>query len=262
MLQINESTSSAVKGETLSDTIKTLDCYADAIVLRHPVVGSAAVAAAASPKPFLNAGDGTGEHPTQALLDLYTIRAELGRLDGLTVAMVGDLKNGRTVHSLVRVLMNFDVKYHFVAPPELGLPSYLVDELKAKGADITFHTTLEAATPLADVLYVTRVQKERFSSPDEYERLKHVYVITPSTMAAAKEKMVVMHPLPRVGEIEEAVDADPRAAYFRQMRYGLFVRMALLALVLGVPPERVLAEAATASSTTGGGAASAAAASS
>lgn len=248
VLQINESTSSAVKGETLSDSIKAMQCYADAVVLRHPQQGSAAIASAATPKPVLNAGDGTGEHPTQALLDAHTIRAELGgKLDGLTVTMVGDLKNGRTVHSLARLLSLFDVKLNYVAPAALSMPSYVVDEVGARlgpSAQASY-TTLEADVLAAtDVLYVTRVQKERFASAEEYERLKHAFIITPETLRSCKARMVVMHPLPRVGEIDEAVDADPRAAYFRQMQHGLHLRMALLALVLGVTEERLKAEAA------------------
>lgn len=232
-----------MKGETLSDTIKALQCYGDALVLRHPQQGAAATASAATTKPVLNAGDGVGEHPTQALLDFYTIVAELGRVEGLTVTMVGDLKHGRTVHSLARLLALFGATLHYVSPAELSMPSYVTEELAGRGVSQTAHTTLDAVIATTDVLYVTRVQKERFASAEEYERLKHVYIITPAVMAKAQAKMVVMHPLPRVGEIEEAVDADPRAAYFRQMQYGLYIRMALLALVLGVTKEQVAAAA-------------------
>lgn len=243
--RILQSTSSAVKGETLSDTAKCLGCYCDAVVLRHPVKGSAAEASSACPVPVLNAGDGVGEHPTQALLDVYTMRAELGKLEGLSVTLVGDLKNGRTVHSLSRLLSLWPgVTLTYVAPPELNMPEAVVKELQEAGVvQKTADALDDAIIAGTDVLYVTRVQKERFADPAEYERLKHVYVVSPSTLAAAKSRMIIMHPLPRVGEIAVEVDADPRAAYFRQMQYGLYVRMALLALVLGVPAAQVHAQA-------------------
>lgn len=225
--------SSVSKGESLPDTVRTLECYADVIVLRHPETGSAAVAAEAARKPIINAGDGIGEHPTQALLDLFTIKEELGRLDGLTVTMLGDLKYGRTVHSLAKLLALFDVKLNYVSPDILRMPTDLVSQLETKGVRQAEAAYLEDVLPETDVLYVTRVQKERFSDLDEYESVKNAYTITPETMARAKEKMALMHPLPRVGEIAPAVDADPRAAYFRQMEYGMYVRMALLAVVLG-----------------------------
>lgn len=225
--------SSVSKGESLPDTVRTLECYADVIVLRHHEKGAAAVAAEAARKPIINAGDGPGEHPTQALLDLFTIREELGRLDGLTVTMLGDLKYGRTVHSLSRLLALFGSTLHLVSPSQLKMPEALVSELKGKGTQLYEHDALEGVLPESDVLYVTRVQKERFEDLEVYEKLKHAFVITPDTMKRAKARMALMHPLPRVGEIEPAVDADPRAAYFRQMEYGLYVRMALLAMVLG-----------------------------
>ncbi len=225
--------SSVSKGESLPDTVRTLECYADVIVLRHHEVGAAAQAAEAARKPIINAGDGPGEHPTQALLDLFTIREELGRLDGLTVTMLGDLKFGRTVHSLSRLLSLFGATLHFVSPEQLRMPAKVTDELKARGISYTEHASLSAVLPETDVLYVTRVQKERFEDLALYESLKHAFIITPETMKLAKPKMALMHPLPRVGEISTDVDADPRAAYFRQMEYGLYVRMALLAMVLG-----------------------------
>jgi len=226
--------SSVAKGESLPDTVRTLGCYADVIVLRHPEVGSAALAAAHSQKPVINAGDGAGEHPTQALLDSFTIREELGRLDNLTVTMLGDLKYGRTVHSLARLLTQFNgIKLNYVSPEALRMPQEVMEEVKAKGLPQAGHAKLDPVLPETDVLYVTRVQKERFDDPAAYEQVKNAYVITPRVMAAAKKDMIVMHPLPRVTEISLEFDADPRAAYFRQMEYGLFVRMALLAMVLG-----------------------------
>ena len=234
VISINEVKYSSVsKGESLPDTVRTLECYADVIVLRHPEVGSAAIAAKAARKPVINAGDGIGEHPTQALLDAFTIREELGHLDGLTVTLLGDLKHGRTVHSLARLLSLYKVKLNFVAPDILHMPAELIDELKAKKIQQAEDTTLDTALPETDVLYVTRVQKERFADEAMYESVKGAYVIDPKVMKAAKERMIVMHPLPRVGEISTNFDDDPRAAYFRQMEYGLYVRMALLAMVLG-----------------------------
>ncbi len=234
VIPINEVKYSSVsKGESLADTVRTLECYADVIVLRHPEVGSAAIAANAAHKPVLNAGDGIGEHPTQALLDAFTIREEIGHLDGLTVTLLGDLKHGRTVHSLARLLSLYKVKLNYVAPDILRMPPELIDELKAKKIEQAEFTTLDQPLPETDVLYVTRVQKERFADEAVYESVKGAYVIDSKVMKAAKERMIVMHPLPRVGEISPEFDDDPRAAYFRQMEYGLYVRMALLAMVLG-----------------------------
>ena len=225
--------SSVAKGESLPDTVRTLDCYADVIVLRHPEVGASALAAQYARKPIINAGDGIGEHPTQALLDLFTIEEELGRLDDLTVTMLGDLKYGRTVHSLARLLSLFRGRLNYVSPDILRMPAELVAELNGRNVPQSEHSALEGVLADTDVLYVTRVQKERFEAPDEYEKVKGAYVITVATMRRAKEEMIVMHPLPRVGEIAMEVDDDPRAAYFRQMEYGLYIRMALLAMVLG-----------------------------
>jgi aspartate carbamoyltransferase len=234
VIPISEVTySSVAKGESLPDTIRTLECYADVVVIRHPEVGSAKLAAQYAKKPIINGGDGTGEHPTQALLDLFTIEEELGRVDGLTVTMLGDLKYGRTVHSLSRLLSTFVVRLNYVSPDILRMPPELIEELNAKGVSQKEFTSLEPVLAETDVLYVTRVQKERFENLDDYEKVKGVFIVTPETLEQAKDEMVVMHPLPRVGEISMEVDEDPRAAYFRQMEYGLYVRMALLAMVLG-----------------------------
>ncbi len=228
--------SSVAKGEDLDDMMATMECYADVIVLRHPETGSAALAAAACKRrPLINAGDGVGEHPTQALLDLFTIERELGRLEGLDVVLLGDLKHGRTVHSLARLLSLYGARLHFVSPDSLRMPSEIMSELRERSLEPREYSVLDEALPKADVLYVTRVQKERFASLDEYEAVNGAYVITPEVLAKAKPagEMVVMHPLPRVGEIAKSVDKDPRAAYHRQMEYGQYMRMALLALVLG-----------------------------
>lgn len=227
--------SSVSKGETLEDTVRTLAQYADCIVLRHPELGSAQKAAAALTPygvPLLNAGDGAGEHPTQALLDLFTIQQELGTLDGLTIAMVGDLRFGRTVHSLTQLLLGYDVKFRFVSPEILRMPLSITNMVRSAGKDYQETYSVQDVIGDVDVLYVTRVQKERFSDLQQYEELKNYYIVDESLMRQAKEKMVLMHPLPRVGEITAEVDNDPRAAYFRQVRNGLYIRMALLAAVL------------------------------
>ena len=234
VIPINEVKYSSVsKGESLPDTVRSLERYADVIVLRHPEVGASALAAQYASKPIINAGDGVGEHPTQALLDLFTIREELGVVDGLTVTMVGDLKYGRTVHSLSRLLSLFDIRLNLVSPDILQMPAEILSELEASKTPTTVLGTLGGVIGDTDVLYVTRVQKERFSDEASYEAVKGAFVITPETLSAAKERMIVMHPLPRVTEIAMEVDDDPRAAYFRQMEYGMYVRMALLAMVLG-----------------------------
>jgi aspartate carbamoyltransferase catalytic subunit len=236
VIPINEVRYSSVsKGESLPDTVRTLECYADVIVLRHPETGSAAIAAKAARKPVINAGDGIGEHPTQALLDMFTIFEELsaGSVDGMTVTMLGDLKYGRTVHSLARLLSLFRVRINYVSPDILRMPREVMNEVGEKGIPQAEFSSLTEVLPETDVLYVTRVQKERFEDPAEYEKVKGAYVIDPEIMKAARQEMIVMHPLPRVGEISVDFDDDPRAAYFRQMEYGLYVRMALLAMVLG-----------------------------
>lgn len=225
--------SSVSKGETLQDTIRVLEQYADVIVLRHPEIGSATIAANAASVPVINAGDGPGEHPTQALLDLFTIREELGTVDGLKVAMVGDLRYGRTVHSLTKLLLKYDVSLRFVSPEMLRLPLTLMNQVIDAGVPVRETHDVADVIENADVLYVTRVQKERFTDLAQYEEVKNYYEITPELMQRAKEKMVVMHPLPRVGEIHDTVDDDPRAAYFRQVKNGMYIRMALLAAVLG-----------------------------
>ena len=225
--------SSVTKGESLPDTIRTLESYADVIVLRHPDVGASEVAAEYARKPIINAGDGVGEHPTQALLDLYTIRAELGHIDGLHVAMVGDLRYGRTVHSLARLLCRYDVQMTFISPEILRLPLDVMNEVKDQGKEVRETYDVHDAIADLDVLYVTRVQRERFADQAQYEAVKDYYVITPELMDRAKPKTIVMHPLPRVSEISYALDDDPRAAYFRQMENGMYIRMALLAAVLG-----------------------------
>lgn len=225
--------SSVSKGETLADTVRTLEQYADVIVLRHPQVGSAKLAAGYAEVPVINAGDGPGEHPTQALLDLFTIGEELGTLDGLKIAMVGDLRYGRTVHSLTRLLLHYDVSLRFVSPEILRLPLKIMNQVIDSGLNVRETHDVAEVIENADVLYVTRVQKERFNDLTQYEEVRNHYEITPELIARAKEKMVIMHPLPRVGEIHYGVDEDPRAAYFRQVRNGMYVRMALLAGVLG-----------------------------
>jgi aspartate carbamoyltransferase catalytic subunit len=223
--------SSAAKGESLRDTIKTVEGYADVIVLRHPQIGAAKEAADATERPVLNAGDGAGQHPTQSMLDLYTILKEQERVDGLTIALTGDLRNGRTVHSLALLLSNYDVRFLFVAPDALRMPAEIVDRVKAAGIGVTESSKLGDAIHEADVLYMTRIQRERFEDPKEYERLKDAFVLQSDMLADAKPNLTIMHPLPRVNEIAADVDDHPAAAYFRQSANGVPIRMALLALV-------------------------------
>ncbi len=225
--------SSAAKGESLVDTIRTVDGYADVIVLRHPQIGTAEEAAQAARAPVLNAGDGAGQHPTQSLLDLFTIRREQGRIDGLKVAMVGDLKNGRTVHSLAALLSNYGVSLLFVAPPALRMPTAILERLREKGVPVAETGDLAEAVRTSDILYMTRIQRERFEDPAEYERLKGAYVLDRAALRAAKPSITILHPLPRVQEIALDVDDHPGAAYFRQSANGVPIRMALLSLVLG-----------------------------
>lgn len=233
VIQINDVKYSSVsKGENLPDTIRTIGEFSDVIVLRHPEIGAAALAANVSRVPIINGGDGVGEHPTQALLDLYTIKREQGRLEDLTVTMVGDLKHGRTVHSLARLLMPYGAKLKFVSPESLRMPTELVEELRAAGIDVAETDLLEEALADTDVLYVTRIQKERFADPEEYAKVENCYCVTPEMMSIAKPSMTLMHPLPRNDEIDPLVDSDPRAAYFRQVKNGMYVRMALLNLIL------------------------------
>jgi len=225
--------SSVSKGESLIDSMITLEQYCDVIVLRHPEIGSSAAAAKYVKVPIINAGDGAGEHPTQALLDLFTIKQELGAIDGLRVGMVGDLRYGRTVHSLTKLLSLYDVSLRFVSPDTLRLPLDLMNNLIDKKMDVREFSKVEDVISNVDVLYVTRIQKERFVDLSQYEEVKDYFLISTELMEKAKKKMVVMHPLPRVGEIEYKVDKDPRAAYFRQVQNGLYIRMALQAAVLG-----------------------------
>ncbi|GAA5980116.1 hypothetical protein JCM10908_001541 [Rhodotorula pacifica] len=230
---VTAGTSSVVKGETLADSVRTLGCYADVIALRHPAAGSAQEAARYSPVPIINAGDGIGEHPTQAFLDIYTIREELGTVNGLTITMVGDLKNGRTVHSLVKLLSLYSVSLIFVAPPSLSMPESVKLEAERAGIPVLETTSLASVIGQTDVLYVTRVQQERFASQAEYESVKDAYIVNNEVLSGAKEHTIVLHPLPRNQELDPSVDFDARrAAYMRQMRFGLFVRMALLALIV------------------------------
>ncbi|KAI9271510.1 hypothetical protein BDA99DRAFT_556747 [Phascolomyces articulosus] len=233
VVSVSATTSSVQKGESLADTVRTLGCYGDVIILRHPQPGSAQLAAKYSKVPIINAGDGIGEHPTQAFLDVFTIREELGTVNGLTITLVGDLKNGRTVHSLVKILAYYQVTINYVAPESLQMPKEVIEEVERAGVKQNFYTSLDEVIGETDVLYMTRIQKERFSSEEEYKNVKDAFILNNDVLSKAKSQMIVLHPLPRVNEIEPEVDFDQRAAYFRQMRYGLYVRMALLALVMG-----------------------------
>ncbi len=225
--------SSVVKGETLSDTARTVAQYADVIVVRHPRVGSAKEAADAVDVPVINAGDGAGQHPTQALLDLYTIRKELGTLKNLTISLVGDLKNGRTVHALVEVLSHFEVRFYFVSPNLLRMPEEITVRMKEKGCGVTETEDLVLAASRSDLIYMTRIQKERFADLSEYERVKGSYIIHREFIDRLKKKITILHPLPRVDEINTDLDSYPGAAYFRQMGNGVYIRMALLSMIFG-----------------------------
>ena len=227
-------TSSAAKGESIADTAKVISCYADIIAMRHPKEGAALVAANNASIPVINAGDGGHCHPTQTLADLLTIAREKGRLDSLTVGLCGDLKFGRTVHSLIHALSRYkNVRFVLISPEELKVPEYVKkDVLIDGGIPFTETTDLEAAMPELDILYMTRVQKERFFNEEEYLRLKDSYVLTPDKLTAAKPDMCIMHPLPRVNEISVAVDKDPRACYFKQVLNGKYMRMALILMLL------------------------------
>ncbi|KYK26094.1 MAG: aspartate carbamoyltransferase [Candidatus Proteinoplasmatales archaeon SG8-5] len=225
---------SAKKGETLADTIRMAAAYSDVIVLRHPQEGAAKLASEFSDVPVINAGDGAGQHPTQTLLDLFTIKKEVGKIDGKNIALVGDLKYGRTVHSLAYALSTFKAKLTFVAPPTLQMPEEMVATVKEMGTKPKLVNRIEDVIKTADVIYVTRIQKERFPDPDEYKKVARVYRITPAMLKGAKETMRIMHPLPRVKEISPEVDEMKHAAYFKQAFYGVPTRMALLSAVLGV----------------------------
>lgn len=223
---------SITKGETLADTMRVVESYSDVIVLRHPLEGAARFAAEYAGIPVMNAGSGAEEHPTQALLDLYTIRKERGTIDGLNVAFLGDLRYGRTVHSLAYGLSNYDVRLYLISPDLLRMRREILDEIKGK-IEIVDDTDLEEAIPELDVLYVTRIQKERFPDLGEYEKVRGSYMITIDTLKRAKEDSIVLHPLPRIDEITPEVDMTPHAKYFGQVWNGVVVRMALLGLVLG-----------------------------
>ena len=226
-------TSSVSKGESLNDTILTVSNYSDIIVMRHPREGSARYASEVSPVPVINAGDGANQHPTQTLLDMYSIRKTQGRLDNIHLAFIGDLKYGRTVHSLVFAMCNFKTTFHLVSPEELKLPSYVKRKIKENNLEYYQYTDLNEVIPKADILYMTRIQKERFSDPIEYERVKNAYILKDQMLKAAKDSMRVLHPLPRVNEIETDVDSNPKAYYFQQAQNGVYVRQALLASILG-----------------------------
>lgn len=227
------STSSASKGESVSDTAKVIECYADIIAMRHPKEGAALVASNACSIPVINAGDGGHFHPTQTLTDLFTIRKEFGRIDNIRIGFCGDLKFGRTVHSLIEALLRFEgVEIVLISPDELKLPKYNKESMTAAGVKWTETASLEDAIPDLDVLYMTRVQQERFFNEEDYIRLRDTYVLDRAKMKLAKEKMIVMHPLPRINEISVDVDRDPRAVYFKQVRNGKDVRKALIATLL------------------------------
>ncbi len=227
------SSSSAAKGESVADTIRVVSSYADICAMRHPLEGAPMVAAAHASVPVINAGDGGQEHPTQTLTDLLSIRSMLGRLDNLRVGFCGDLKYGRTVHSLVDALSRYGGnRFVFISPRELAMPEERLQRIKEQGLEYEAYSDLERALPELDILYMTRIQRERFSDPEEYARLKDCYVLDGAKMGLARKHMLVLHPLPRVNEIAVEVDADPRAAYFSQARWGVYVRMALLHTLL------------------------------
>lgn len=228
--------SSASKGESVADTILVISCYADICAMRHPKEGAPMVAASKSSIPVINAGDGGHQHPTQTLTDLMTIRELRGSLDNFTIGLCGDLKFGRTVHSLINSLVRYkNVKFVLISPKELRIPDYIRDDvLKANQAEFIEMENLEDAMPELNILYMTRVQRERFFSEDEYLRMKDFYILDKSKMALAKEDMYVLHPLPRVNEISVDIDDDPRAAYFKQVQFGVYVRMALIMTLLGL----------------------------
>ena len=237
MLGFSEAqSSSASKGESVSDTARTVSCYADIIAMRHPKEGAPLVASMRATVPVINAGDGGHNHPTQTLADLLTIQREKGRLSGMTVGLCGDLKFGRTVHSLIAAMSRYqDVRFVLISPEELTVPDYVKTEiLEPKGIDYQEVRDLEAALPELDILYMTRVQRERFFNEADYVRLKDTYILTPDKLDGAKQDLCIMHPLPRVNEISVAVDDDPRACYFKQVLNGKYIRMALILKLLEV----------------------------
>lgn len=232
------SSSSASKGESVSDTIRTVGCYADIIAMRHPKEGAPIVAARRTTVPIISGGDGGHHHPTQTLTDLLTITREKGRLNNLTVGLCGDLKFGRTVHSLIEAMLRYEnVKFVLIAPPELRVPQYIIDMLEKAGAEYKQVETMEAVMPELDILYMTRVQRERFFNEEDYIRLKDTYILNMDKLANAKKDMAILHPLPRVNEISVEVDDDPRAAYFRQALCGKYIRMALILNLLNIVKE-------------------------
>ncbi len=227
--------SSAAKGESVSDTIRVISCFADICAMRHPKEGAPMVAASRSSIPVINAGDGGHQHPTQTLTDLLTIRAIKGRLNSFTIGLCGDLKFGRTVHSLINALVRYDnINFIFISPEELTIPDYIIEMLREKNVSFREVRKLEDVMPSLDILYMTRVQKERFFNEEDYVRLKDYYILDKEKMELAKPDMIVLHPLPRVNEISVEVDDDPRAVYFRQVQYGVYVRMALLLTLLEI----------------------------
>jgi len=230
----DSSSSSTQKGESLRDTILTVGNYSDLIVMRHPREGAARFASEVSKVPIINAGDGANQHPTQCLLDLYSIRKTQGTLNNLNIAFVGDLKYGRTVHSLVMAMCNFNATFHLVSPVELKLPSVVKDSIKSNNLEYHQYTELEDVIPTADIIYMTRIQRERFSDPMEYEKVKNSYILKNKMLANSKPNLKILHPLPRVNEINEDVDSNPKAYYFEQALNGVYVREALMASILGV----------------------------
>ena len=227
--------SSAAKGESVSDTIRVISCYADICAMRHPKEGAPMVAASRSSIPVINAGDGGHQHPTQTLTDLLTIRSLKGRLTDLTIGLCGDLKFGRTVHSLIHALVRYDnIHFLFISPEELRIPSYMTEMLREKGIDYQEVIRLEDCIGSLDLLYMTRVQRERFFNEEDYVRLKDFYLLDKEKLSLARKDMLILHPLPRVNEISVEVDDDPRAVYFRQAQYGVYVRMALICTLLGL----------------------------
>ncbi len=227
--------SSASKGESVSDTIRVISCFADICAMRHPKEGAPMVAASHSSIPVINAGDGGHQHPTQTLTDLMTIRSLKGRLSDFTIGLCGDLKFGRTVHSLINALVRYPgIRFLFISPEELRIPDYITDMLKEKNIPYEEKIRLEDVMGELDLLYMTRVQKERFFNEEDYVRLKDFYILDEAKMKLAKPDMIVLHPLPRVNEISVEVDDDPRAAYFKQVQYGVYVRMALILTLLGI----------------------------
>ena len=232
------SSSSAAKGESVSDTIRVISCYADICAMRHPKEGAPMVAASRSSIPVINAGDGGHQHPTQTLTDLLTIRSLKGRLSDLTIGLCGDLKFGRTVHSLIHALVRYEnIRFLFISPEELRMPSYMTEMLREKGIAYEEVIRLEDCIDSLDLLYMTRVQRERFFNEEDYVRLKDFYLLDKEKLSLAKDDMLILHPLPRVNEISVEVDDDPRAVYFRQAQYGVYIRMALICTLLGLTGE-------------------------